>query len=252
MIQAAAIDPIHQFEVKRFAQLKLGSLDISITNASVYMFLAAALVIGFFWMTSRRAAMVPSRLQSMGEIGYEFIANMIRSMTGEEGLKFFPFVFTLFFFIFAANMIGMVPYFYTTTSQIVVTGVLALIVFLLVTLFGFYKHGLGFLKLFAPAGAPWFIYILLVPVEIISYLARPLTLAFRLFANMLAGHIMLKLLAGFTVALAGAGMAASIAWLPFVLGIAITGLEFLVAFLQAFVFAVLTCAYLSDALHPSH
>ena len=246
------IDPIKQFEIKKFADLSLGGLDISITNATVYMGLAAALIIGFFWMTTSRATLVPSKMQSMGEIGYEFVADMIRSMTGEEGLKYFAFVFTLFFFIFAANLVGMFPYFLTTTSHIVVTGVLALAVFVFVTVLGFIRNGPGFLRLFAPAGPPWPIYILLIPIEIISYAARPITHSFRLFANMLAGHIMLKILASFTIALAGAGAYAMISPLPFILAVAITGLEFLVAFLQAYVFAILTCAYINDALHPSH
>lgn len=247
------IDPIKQFEVTRVADLRLGGLDISITNASLYMALAAVVIIAFFFVASRRAALVPSRLQSVGEMSYEFIANMIRQTAGEEGLRFFPFVFTLFFFIFAANLIGMVPYAFTTTSHIVVTGILGLAVFLLVTVFGLMKNGLGFLRLFAPKGVPAPVYILLVPIEIISYFARPLTLAFRLFANMLAGHIMLKLLVSFAAAMAGAGLVGIFgAALTVGLAVAITALEMLVAFLQAFVFAILTCVYISDALHPSH
>ncbi len=247
------IDPIKQFEVTRVAELRLGGLDVSITNASLYMALAALVIVAFFFMASRRAALVPSRLQSVGEMSYEFIANMIRQTAGEEGLRFFPFVFTLFFFIFAANLIGMVPYAFTTTSHIVVTGILGLAVFLLVTVFGLMKNGLGFLRLFAPKGVPAPVYILLVPIEIISYFARPLTLAFRLFANMLAGHIMLKLLVSFAAAMAGAGLVGIFgAALTVGLAVAITALEMLVAFLQAFVFAILTCVYISDALHPSH
>jgi len=246
------IDPMHQFQITEIAPLNIGGINLAITNSTIFMFLAAALIVAFFWAAASRGAMVPTRLQSMGELGYEFVADMIRSMAGEEGLKFFPFVFTLFFFVFVANLLGMVPYFLTTTSHIVVTGVLALAVFALVTVVGFLHNGSGFLKLFAPAGAPWWIYFLLIPIEIISYFARPITHSFRLFANMLAGHIMLKILASFVLALSGAGIWISISWLPFVLAIAITGLEFLVAFLQAYVFAILTCAYLNDALHPSH
>lgn len=248
-----SIDPISQFEIKTFAELSLGGWDISITNATIYMALAAVLIIGFFWMTSSRAALVPGRMQSVGEMSYEFVANMIRNIAGEEGLKYFAFIFTLFFFIFAANLIGMFPYFFTTTSHIVVTGVLALAVFLLVTVIGIVKNGAGFLRLFVPSGVPWPILFILVPIEIISYLARPVTLSLRLFANMLAGHIMLKLLVAFAAALATYSAGTMfLAPLPFLMAIAITGLEFLVAFLQAFVFAILTCVYLSDALHPGH
>lgn len=247
------IDPIHQFEVVRVAELNLFGVDISLTNAALFMMLGAALIIGFFLLTTQKTALVPSRVQSMGEMSYEFVANMIRSTAGEDGLKFFPFVFTLFFFIFFANLIGMVPYFFTTTSHLVVTATLAVGVFLLVTLFGIFKNGLGFLKLFAPSGVPLPIYPILIPIEVISYFARPVTLSMRLFANMLAGHIMLKLLVAFAAAMltAGAGVAI-LAPLPFLLAIAITALEFLVAFLQAYVFAILTCVYLSDALHPGH
>lgn len=248
-----AIDPIHQFEVTTYQTLSLGSWDISFTNAAAYLLLASGLVIAFFFLASRSAAMVPGRLQSLGELSYEFIANMIRSTAGEDGLKYFPFVFTLFFFILAANLIGMFPYAFTTTSHIIVTGVLAMTVFTLVTLIGIIKNGFGWLKLFAPSGIPWPIYILLVPIEIISYFARPLTLAFRLFANMLAGHIMLKLFAGFAVTLATLGGAyIVIAPLAFAMGVALNALEFLVAGLQAYVFAILTCVYLNDALHPAH
>ncbi|MEO0816381.1 MAG: F0F1 ATP synthase subunit A [Pseudomonadota bacterium] len=248
-----AIDPISQFEVKTFRELSLGGWDISITNAALFMLLATVLVVGFFFMASRKAELVPGRVQSLGEMSYEFIADMIRSTAGEDGLKYFPFVFSLFFFILAANLIGMWPYAFTTTSHIVVTGLLALIVFALVTILGIVKNGLGWLKLFAPSGVPLFVMPLLIPIEIISYFARPLTLAFRLFANMLAGHIMLKLLVSFAAMMAGAGALGIIGSAATVLlAVAITALEFLVAGLQAYVFAILTCVYLSDALHPGH
>lgn len=249
----SAIDPISQFEVKTFHPLDLGGWDISITNAAVFMLLASVLVAGFFFMAARKAELVPGRVQSLGEMSYEFIADMIRSTAGEDGLKYFPFVFTLFFFILAANLIGMWPYAFTTTSHIVVTGLLALIVFALVTILGIVKNGMGWLKLFAPSGVPLFVMPLLIPIEIISYFARPLTLAFRLFANMLAGHIMLKLLVSFAALMAGAGALGIIgSAATLLLAVAITALEFLVAGLQAYVFAILTCVYLSDALHPGH
>lgn len=247
---AIALDPIHQFEVTKWLDLRLGNIDISFTNASGFMLLGVVLVIAFFSIATRKGELVPSRLQSVAEMGYGFIADMVRSAAGEEGLKFFPFVFTLFFFILFANLIGMVPYAFTTTSHIIVTGALALFVILMVIVVGLMKNGLGFFKLFAPSGAPLPIYIILTPIEIISFLARPLTLGLRLFANMLAGHIMLKLFAGFTVMLIGAGaIYVPVALLAFAMGVALNALEFLVAGLQAYVFAILTCVYLNDALH---
>ncbi len=247
---ALALDPISQFKVQKWIDLRLGGFDISFTNASGFMLLGVVLVIAFFGIAARRGELVPSRLQSAAEMGFGFIADMVRSSSGEEGLKFFPFVFTLFFFILFANLIGMVPYAFTTTSHIIVTGALAMSVIVTVVVVGLLKNGLGFFKLFAPSGAPWYIYIILTPIEIISFLARPLTLALRLFANMLAGHIMLKLFAGFAVALVGAGtIYLPVALLAFGMGVALNALEFLVAGLQAYVFAILTCVYLNDALH---
>lgn len=247
-------DPIEQFEVKKIFSIEnVFGYDLSFTNSSAYMVLGVILVIALFGYAATRTALVPSRVQSIGEMGYEFVANMVRSTTGVEGLKFFPFVFTLFTFILAANLIGMVPYAFTTTSHIVVTGAMALLVIAIVIGYGLYKNGLGFFRLFLPSGVPWPIIPILVPIEIISFLARPITLGMRLFANMLAGHIMLKLLAAFAVSLFGAGgIIALISPFPLVLAIAITALEFLVSFIQAYVFALLTCVYLNDALHPSH
>nr|WP_321490293.1 F0F1 ATP synthase subunit A [uncultured Hyphomonas sp.] len=253
LLPSAAMDPIHQFQVSKWLELKIGGLDLSFTNASGFMLMGVVFAIAFFSMATSKGLLVPSRLQSMAEIGYGFVADMVRSVAGEEGLKFFPFVFTLFFFIFFANMIGMVPYAFTTTSHIVVTGALAMLVIFVVLGYGLLKHGLKFFKLFAPSGAPFLIYLILVPIEVISFIARPLTLALRLFANMLAGHIMLKLFAGFAVALVSAGIAyVPVAILAFSMGVALNALEFLVAGLQAYVFAILTCVYLNDALHPSH
>lgn len=247
---ALALDPISQFNVRKWIDLRFGGVDISFTNASGFMLLGVILVIAFFGIAARRGELVPSRLQSAAEMGFGFIADMVRSSSGEEGLKFFPFVFTLFFFILFANLIGMVPYAFTTTSHIIVTGALAMSVIVTVVVVGLARNGLGFFKLFAPSGAPWYIYIILTPIEIISFLARPLTLALRLFANMLAGHIMLKLFAGFAVALVGAGtIYLPVALLAFGMGVALNALEFLVAGLQAYVFAILTCVYLNDALH---
>jgi F-type H+-transporting ATPase subunit a len=250
-------DPMSQFEVKKLFDLQIGGVDLSFTNAAFYMLLSVSLIIIFFGLAASRGKLIPSRSQSIAEIGYGFVANMVRSTAGEEGLKFFPFVFTLFFFVFFANMIGMIPYAFTTTSHIVVTGALALLVISIVIIYGFYKNGLKFFKLFAPSGAPFFIYLILVPIEVISFIARPVTLALRLFANMLAGHIMLKLFATFAAqlfaaALAGTALLGVVGVLAFAMGIAINALELLVAGLQAYIFAILTCVYLNDALHPSH
>lgn len=257
-------DPMHQFEVQKWFELPpVFGYDISFTNAAGFMLLGVVLCIAFFGYAASRGKIVPNRLQSLGEIGYGFVANMIRGTAGEEGLKFFPFIFTLFFFIFFANMIGMVPYAFTTTSHVVVTGVLALLVISIVIIYGFYKNGLKFLNLFAPplgdmpAVAKAGLYILLIPIELISFLARPLTLALRLFANMLAGHITLKLFATFAfqlmqAAFGGTALLGIVGVLAFAMGVAMNALEFLVAGLQAYVFAILTSVYLKDALHPSH
>ncbi|MEH6411174.1 MAG: F0F1 ATP synthase subunit A [Hyphomonas sp.] len=250
---SVALDPIHQFKITKWLEFNVGGVDLSFTNASGFMALGVILTIAFFGIAASKGQLVPTRVQSLAEIGYGFVADMVRGAAGEEGLKFFPFVFTLFFFLFFANMIGMVPYAFTTTSHIIVTGALALLVISIVIGFGFYKNGFKFLKLFAPSGAPWPIYIILIPIEVISFFARPLTLSLRLFANMLAGHIMLKLFAGFTVALIAAGGAyVIIAPFAFAMGVALNALELLVAGLQAYVFAILTCVYLNDAFHPAH
>ena len=250
---AAADDPISQFKIKSLIDIDIAGFQLDFTNSTFWMIVGVFGIITFFGMAANRKALVPGRLQSLGELGYTFIADMIRGVSGEEGLKFFPFVFTLFFFVLFANFIGMLPFAFTTTSHIAVTATLALMVISIVIIYGFWKNGLGFLKLFAPAGAPIFVYPLLIPIEVISFLARPLTLSLRLFANMLAGHITLKLFAGFAVMLAGAGgVLIPVAILSFLTGTTLNALEFLVATIQAFVFAILTVIYLNDALHPSH
>ena len=250
-------DPMHRFEVQERFALQVAGFDLSFTNAAFYMLVSVALIIIFFGLAASRGKLIPSRSQSIAEIGYGFVANMVRSTAGEEGLKFFPFVFTLFFFVFFANMIGMVPYAFTTTSHLVVTGALALLVISIVIVYGLFKNGLKFFKLFAPSGAPFLIYFLLVPIEVVSFIARPITLALRLFANMLAGHIMLKLFATFAAqlfaaAIAGTALLGVVGVLAFAMGVALNALELLVAGLQAYIFAILTCVYLNDALHPSH
>jgi F-type H+-transporting ATPase subunit a len=198
-------------------------------------------------------AVVPGRLQSIAEVSYEFVANTVRSSAGEEGMKFFPFVFTLFMFVLAANLIGLIPYSFTVTSQLIVTASLALLVFFIVVIYGFWRNGLHFLNLFVPKGVPVYILPAIVVIEVLSFVSRPVSHSVRLFANMLAGHITLQVFAGFIIMLAGFGV---VGWfgaaLPLLLVIMLTALEFLVAFLQAYVFAILTCIYLNDAIHPGH
>ncbi len=253
IVRNIATDPIEQFKIFSLFDWHVFGQNLSFTNSSFWMLVSTGLVVLVLGAAAQRGAFIPNRIQSVGEIAYTFIADLVRSTAGEDGLKFFPFVFTLFFFILAANLVGMFPYAFTTTSHLAVTGALAALVILIVVGYGLYKNGLKFFGLFAPSGVPPYILPILVPIEIVSFLARPFTLGMRLFANMLAGHIMLKLLAIFAVMLAGTvGVTKLLAPLPFVLGIAITALEFLVAFLQAYVFALLTCVYLNDAIHPSH
>jgi F-type H+-transporting ATPase subunit a len=200
----------------------------------------------------RARSLVPTRMQSVAEVSHEFVSGMLRDSTGHGGMKYFPFVFALFIFIFAANMLGMIPGAFTVTSHIVVTAALAALVFLTVLFVGFAKNGLHFLKLFVPQGVPILILPLVVAIEIISFLSRPISHSVRLFANMLAGHITLKVFGGFVVMLLGAGSYSLLAPLPLAMAVALTALEFLVAFLQAYVFTMLTCMYLNDALHPGH
>ncbi|SDT92286.1 F0F1 ATP synthase subunit A [Stappia sp. ES.058] len=251
-----ANDPIHQFQISKLVPIEVGGLDLSFTNSALFMVVTTALVAMFLILSSGGRGLVPSRWQSLAEMSYEFVANTLRSSAGNEGMRFFPLVFSLFMFVLFANLIGMFPYFFTVTSHIIVTFVLSLLVIGTVTIYGFAKHGTKFLRLFAPAGVPPVMYLLVTPIEVISFLSRPVSLSVRLFANMLAGHITLKVFAGFVVSLLAAegfgvfGPIAAI--LPLLMTIALTALEFLVAFLQAYVFTVLTCMYLNDALHPSH
>ncbi|SRR5581483_2360610 len=245
-------DPIHQFEIHPIIPLKLFGWDVSFTNSSLFMLTAVVLTAAFFLVSMRARSLVPSRMQSMAEITYEFVAGMLRESTGHAGMKYFPLVFTLFIFIFVCNMMGMIPGFFTVTSHIVVTAALAALVFLTVIVVGFAKNGLKFLKLFVPEGVPIYILPLVTLIEIISFLSRPISHSVRLFANMLAGHITLKVFGGFVVMLLGAGGFAALAPLPLLMAVALTALEVLVAFLQAYVFTMLTCMYLNDALHPGH
>ncbi|WP_420959723.1 F0F1 ATP synthase subunit A [Brucella sp. IR073] len=249
-----ANDPIHQFQVSRWIPIHAGGVDLSFTNVSAFMVLTVVAASAFLYFTTSSRSLVPGRLQSVSEMAYEFVAGALRGSAGSQGMKFFPFVFSLFMFVLVANFLGLFPYFYTVTSQIIVTFALSLLVIGVVILYGFWKHGLGFLKLFVPSGVPAIIVPLVVLIEIISFLSRPVSLSVRLFANMLAGHITLKVFAGFVVSLAALGSVWGIggAILPLLMTVAITALEFLVAFLQAYVFTVLTCMYINDAVHPGH
>jgi len=246
------IDPIHQFNIdKIFTIGHIGNQEIAFTNSSAYMFGTVALI--SLLMIGAGRKLVPGRFQSMAEISYEFVANTLRSSAGAEGMKFFPLVFSIFMFICVSNIVGIIPYAFTISSHIIVTAALALLVFFTVLIYGFYKNGLKFFKLFVPSGVPIVILPLVVTIEIISFLSRPVSHSVRLFANMLAGHITLKVFASFVTMLGAFGIAGWLgALLPLALTVALTALELLVAFLQAYVFAILTCIYLNDALHPGH
>jgi F-type H+-transporting ATPase subunit a len=262
-----AINPIEQFSILDVLPLTiggrhtivdghavtLGGYNISLTNSSLYMILAVAIACGLMAIAGRGGAGIPGRLQAMAEIAYEFVAGMVRSAAGEAGMRFFPMVFCIFMFILICNLIGLIPYSFTVTSHIIITVALALLVFFTVVIVGISEHGLHFFKLFVPSGVPIYILPLVVVIEIISFLSRPLSHSVRLFANMLAGHITLNVFGGFVVMLLGASAAVKVvAILPFAMTIGLDALELLVAFLQAYVFAMLTCMYLNDALHPGH
>jgi len=246
------IDPIHQFNIdKLFTIGHIGNQEIAFTNSSAYMLVSVALI--SLLMIGAGRQLVPGRFQSMAEISYEFVANTIRSNAGAEGMKFFPLIFSLFMFICVSNVIGIIPYTFTISSHIIVTAALALLVFFTVLVYGFYKNGLKFFKLFVPSGIPIYILPLVVLIEIISFLSRPISHSVRLFANMLAGHITLKVFASFVTMLGAMGIAGwAGAVLPLGLTVALTALELLVAFLQAYVFTILTCIYINDAIHPGH
>ena len=241
---AGGLDPMHQFEIKRLIPIEVFGVDASFTNSALWMVIALLVICVFTIFSMGGRAIVPGRLQSVAELAYEFVAKMVRENVGDGGQKYFPFIFSLFMFVLAGNMLGMIPYSFTFTSHIIVTLVLAMVVFVGVTVIGFAKHGIGFLKFFVPSGIPAPLVPLLVVIEVISYLTRPVSLSVRLFANMMAGHTMLKVFAGFVVGLGVLG-----GWAPLAFMVAFTGLEVLVAFLQAYVFAILTCIYLNDALN---
>ena len=246
------IDPIHQFNIEPLFTIgHIGHQTIAFTNSSLYMLIAVAII--SLLMLASGAQLVPGRLQSVAEISYEFVASTIRSTAGAEGMKFFPLIFSLFMFICISNLIGIIPYTFTVSSHIIVTVALALLVFFTVLIYGIYKNGLKFFRIFVPTGVPMYILPLVMFIEILSFFLRPVSHSVRLFANMLAGHIALKVFAGFVTMLGALGVVGWVgAVLPLALTVALTALELLVAFLQAYVFAILTCIYLNDAIHGGH
>jgi F-type H+-transporting ATPase subunit a len=248
------MDPIHQFQIKNLLTFgHIGGYEIAFTNSALFMLIAIAVIAALTIGATSSRALVPGRMQSVAEMSYEFVADTLRSSAGSEGMKFFPLVFSLFMFIVTVNVIGIIPYTFTVTSHIIITVSLALVVFLTVVIYGLYKHGLHFLKLFVPSGIPIYILPLVTFIEVLSFFSRPVSHSVRLFANMLAGHITLKVFGGFVVMLGGAGFLGVLgAILPLGMTVALTALELLVAFLQAYVFAILTCIYINDAIHPGH
>jgi F-type H+-transporting ATPase subunit a len=246
-VEGAEHSPLEQFEVHAILPITVGDLNLSFTNSALWMAIAVVLIYGLVMLGTRHGSMVPGRLQALVELTYEFIAEMLGSTVGKEGRRYFPFVFTLFTFILVGNLLGMVPGSFTYTSHIIVTFSMAIFVVVAVTVIGLVRHGFHFFSFFAPSGCPIYVMPLLVPIEILSYLIRPISLSVRLFVNMMAGHIMLKTFAGFIVALGSYYVIPGIA--PLALTIALTGLELAIAFLQAYVFTVLTCIYLQDAIH---
>jgi F-type H+-transporting ATPase subunit a len=249
------MDPIHQFEIVNLFPIgKIGNAEIFFTNSAAFMLAAVVLLTGFLVFGTASAKPVPGRLQSAAELTYEFVATMLRSTGGNEGMRFFPFVFTIFMFVLLLNMFGLIPFGFAVTSHIIITAVLALTVFFTVLIYGLVRHGFHFFNLFVPKGVPIYILPMIVAIEILSFISRPISHSVRLFANMLAGHIALQVFAGFIVLL-GTALGA-LGWiggiLPFFMIVALYALEALVAFLQAYVFAILTCIYLNDAIHPGH
>ena len=241
-------NPMHQFNVYRIGpEISLGNVDISFTNASLFMVISALAIISVFFAGTKRKAIVPTKIQLLTELSYTLVSKMISDTAGSKAKPYFPFIFSLFMFVLFCNMLGMLPYSFTVTSHIIVTFALAAVIFIGVTIIGFVNHGVGYLKLFIPSGVPVFLLPLIVIIEIISYLSRPVSLSVRLFANMMAGHTMLKVFGGFVISLGIIG-----GWLPLSFTVALTGLEILIAFLQAYVFAILTCIYLNDALNLNH
>ena len=243
-----ASNPMTQFEVYKIGpELKFVGFDLSFTNSSLFMVLSALVILGFLHFSTSNKKIIPDKIQLISEMLYNFIAKMISDTAGSKAKPYFPFIFSLFTFVLMCNMIGMLPYSFTVTSHIIVTMIMALFIFIAVTVIGFLKHGAKYLSIFVPSGVPVVLLPLITVIEIISYLSRPISLSVRLFANMMAGHTMLKVFGSFVLSLGIVG-----GWLPLTFSVALTGLEILVAFLQAYVFAILTCIYLNDALNLHH
>ena len=236
--------PLEQFEITPFVHFKVGGVDLAFTNSSLAMVITIVVITLFLTLSVNTRSIIPSRVQLISELSYGFIAQLLKDTVGEQGRKYFPFVFTIFMFVLIGNMVGMLPYSFTFTSHIIVTFALAAIVFIGVTILGFAKHGMHFFSFFVIPGLPWYMLPLLIPIEVISYLSRPISLSVRLFANMLAGHTLIKVFAMFVIT-----MPFYSGVLPLAFIVALTGLEILIAFLQAYVFAILTCLYINDALH---
>jgi F-type H+-transporting ATPase subunit a len=247
-------DPIHQFQIHELFHLgNLGPWTIGFTNSALFMTIAVALIIALMLGATRQRALVPGRLQALAEMSYEFVADTVRNNTGTEGMRFFPLVFSLFMFILVANLMGLIPFGFTITSHIIITVTLSLLVFFTVVIYGLYKNGVRFFKIFVPSGIPLAILPLVSAIEVMSFLSRPVSHSVRLFANMLAGHITLQVFAGFVIMIGALGVAGWFgALLPLAMIVALSALELLVAVLQAYVFAILTCIYLNDAIHPGH
>ncbi len=243
-----ASNPMEQFKVYKIGpEIKIAGIDLSFTNASLFMLMSASIILLLLFFSSKEKKIIPDKLQLIGEMFYAFVAKMISDTAGSKAKPYFPFIFSLFMFVLFCNMVGMLPYSFTVTSHIIVTLIMALFIFVAVTIIGFMKHGFKYLSIFVPKGVPVVLLPLITIIEIISYLSRPVSLSVRLFANMMAGHTMLKVFGGFVVSLGILG-----GWLPLSFSVALTGLEILVAFLQAYVFAILTCIYLNDALNLHH
>ncbi len=240
-------DPLEQFQIEPIIPISVAHHDLSFTNSSLWMAIAVGCAYLLIMAGTRQHAMVPGRLQSIVEMMYEFVAGILRDATGKEGMRFFPIVFTIFIFILMGNMLGMIPGAFTFTSHIIVTFAMAIAVWVGVTIIGFWYHGAHFLHFFVPSGAPKAMLPLLVPIEILSYCVRPISLSVRLFCNMMAGHTMLKVFAGFIVSLGAYYLIPGVA--PAAITVVLIGFEFAVAFLQAYIFTVLTCIYLNDAIH---
>ena len=243
-----ASNPMQQFSVHKIGpEIKIAGIDLSFTNASLFMVISAHSFYYSYFLELKRKRIIPNKIQLITEMFYTFVAKMISDTAGSKAKPYFPFIFSLFMFVLFCNMVGMLPYSFTVTSHIIVTLIMALFIFIAVTIIGFAKHGFKYLSIFVPSGVPAVLLPLITIIEIISYLSRPVSLSVRLFANMMAGHTMLKVFGGFVISLGLLG-----GWLPFGFSVALTGLEILVAFLQAYVFAILTCIYLNDALNLHH